>query len=239
MSNTKTKYNLEYRFNDEYKVVDGVDATSFQEAILIDGSPNVIDLDISKSNYFIVDLEDGQPTSRRTITINPINDTETSRFEILFIEPLGVRRFLDGDFIFPDFFQTNKNTSYNENIDHRFVFRGGFRRLLLMSSKKSEGQYSAICTPWFDSESVSVPIIFIISNLSTSYEGIITIKTDGYNFPEENIEEIFSNSMAILKPRGYSYNYTINISGHSTLTGTISAADTNNLDFIIITRYLI
>lgn len=77
------KYNLEKQINNSRSLVDFIDHVSYRNPITLTNTNNTIDIDLSKSNYFVIDMD----TIYHKVSLSFLNYSSTHRFEIMFIKP--------------------------------------------------------------------------------------------------------------------------------------------------------
>ena len=242
--NSQEKYNLEYRFIQDNRVVDKVSVAPFQEPKIIKCAdypeePNEVLIDLSAHNYFIVDLEDFSGVdSDRTIRFEISNPAKVERFEVLVIEGLGITR-MDWNFhqqvVFP--------WEY-----HHGPFRAPFfdslkdeRREMLITFVRrdidGESVYFAVPTRWFESSLLKTRVKFEIKQPSPlnpavpiPAEGVrVRVSTqEGFQVTNE-----FGNVFFTL-PRGYEFSYIISVGGLDVQTGTFSTTESQLLISLMI-----
>ena len=211
---SKTKYNLERSYINGGNVVDPINQATFQNPLYVDGYPEIINLDLSLSNFFIVDLEDGNTdySNPRNAILNPINLGRLQRFEVLFIEPFGLRNFISGDnnFQFPNFYD-------DPNFGNMFSMEIGLRREMLITFKITHPTFNHCLnntqpiflgdvTPWFDSELLNINIEFVIRDQFGNLLDNVTIIL--FHAGYDSLTEITSfGRCSFIRPRGYYYIY--------------------------------
>lgn len=214
MSDT-VKYKLERSYINGGNVVDPIDQITFQKPLYVDGYPEVIDIDLSLSNFFIIDLEDENTDhlNPRNVILNPINLNGIQRFEVLFIEPLGIRNFASGDndFQFPTFYQSAE-------FGNRFTMEVGLRREMLITFKviyPTSGDCSTNTspiflgdmTPWFDSKLLYSYMVFMVTDqFENPLDGVVIelFKSDYFSDTQITTDGFCS----FVRPKDYTYSYS-------------------------------
>lgn len=230
----KVKYNIEKELILNNWVVDPVNHASFQEPINVNGYPEIVNLDLSKSNYFIIDLEDNLHTSERNVSLNPINYNGIERFEVLFLEPFGKRHFNFDPIIFQmtPFF-------LNQNFEEIFEMRMGQRRLMLMSFKSHPEDESIVfigdVSPWSETIILNVMIVFFVKDQNNNPVSNISIHLGFFPHTVE-IKQVFNGVCVFSVPRGYTYSYTGYKYGVIPVFGGSISSTTSNVGNLTIER---
>ena len=223
----KVKYNIEKELILNNWVVDPINQATFQEPIYVDGYSEVINIDLSKSNYFIIDLEDEYHSIERRVSLNPINHKGIQRFEVLFIEPFGVRYFDFNENMFhlaPIF--------YDSFFDELFQMVKGQRRLMLLSFKRhyQDGSIMFIgdISPWTETSILNVMIVFYVNDqYNEPVSGVmISLGIIGHTL---SIRRTHNGVCVFSVPRGYDYIYvgTYGVISTVVFTGSISSSASN------------
>ncbi len=214
----KTKYNTEYQFIDNHKVVDPVDVATHQDCITLDGSVAVVTLDLSISNYFIIDLDGSTGT---TIVLDNISDCQ--RFEILLLEPIGVVDIVWDDRII--FHEDYNNESYSE----LFEMSPNMRRQMLITFKQinttSNSHFFGIPTCWAESPILTCLIVFVIKDTIGNILQDVTVVLTGGGYTSETIDSS-TGVIIFYRSRNISYNYTATV-GLNSVSGTIQSNETS------------
>ena len=224
MSQIKTKYNLEYKQLDGYRVVDAVNIASYMPPVIIDGSGDgTVNIDISKSNFFILDLCSGTASqTTQTLNVNFTNSVENDIFYLLIIESYSkttINLDVTQEVIFRD-----------ENIDFFEEQELGEKKERLLSFKHlkkigGDSYYMCLTTPWFRSALLEIPIEFVVTYIDDPAEGaevqIRAVGTTTYDTLETNER----GECEFTKPRNFDYEYVVTYSGE-TDSGTILASET-------------
>ncbi len=230
--NGKIKYGLEKELINENDVVDPINQSTFQKPLYLDGYPETINVDLSKSNYFIIDLEDGGSIDiERNVSLNPINDVGVQRFEVLFIEPYGIRKFNfdKTKFQIHPFF-------FDSNFDEFFKMKENQRREMLISFMRSDDVFLGVPSCWFYSKLLNVNILFNLKDQNNEpVSGVSIFIENTYGGFSVEYGRVVNGLLLFSKPKGYPYFYFA-VSGITVLFfGYISSVQSNQ-DFVEIEK---
>ena len=152
MSNSK--YNIERQFIEGYNIVDPVDQATFQSQIEVEFTGVTAIIDLSKSNFFVLDLEKC-PGPEVYITLT--NYSNTTRFELLLREPTEAKTIrwdmVTPRVIFP-------HPLYDEGIDEPLYApepMGSYKMRQQLITFRTTSDYSnsyhfvGVATRWFES----------------------------------------------------------------------------------------
>ena len=229
----KTKYNLEYKQLDGYRVVDAVDVASYQTPILINSTTTSdISLDISKTNFFVIDI---QPSSlsetEEQINVEFINTQNGDIFKILVIEPYAIRNLN---------FDNKQNVLFrDEESNFTDPQEVGRRREQLISFKRtdrgSEEYFSGLATPWFESTILEIIIEFNVLDQNSEPINDATVEVwpqGSASFFKETETTNEDGFCEFFKPRGLNYSYRAIKGGVTGTTHTITSTQTETEEFI-------
>jgi hypothetical protein len=229
---SKTKYGIEYKQPDGYRVVDAVDVASYQKPVsIVSTTTAIVDVDIIKSNFFIIDINPSTLSqSEEEVPIRFLNASVGDIFYLLIIEPYAVRN--------PDF-DTHQTMIYRDgpiNLDDEQIV--GRRREMLLSFKVVESnnnlRFMALSTPWFFSALLEVFIEFVVVNPSDDPMEDAQVEltpTGAASFFNEIKYTNERGECEFAKPRGLGYDYRV-IKMAQIVTGTITAAQIEEEEFI-------
>ena len=164
---SKTKYNLERQFIEGYNIVDAIDQATFQSQLTLNfNNTNSVDVDLSKSNFFIVDtgLCNGSVAN-----FNFINyDTPgVQRFEILLLEAYDEEKELNFENGYPvkfPFKHIDDEDDFTEyDYEPMLLYQ---RRQMLITFRLSQNLqgtpvFVAVPTCWFESRATHALLTFV------------------------------------------------------------------------------
>lgn len=196
---SKTKYNIEHKFVDGYKVVDYVDVSPYQHNDILSPVSGEVEIDLKDSNHFVVDLKNNSdPLDDSEVKIKIINSDIRERFVILFIES-GSDREINWDH-----YQEVLFTHENKQQDQ--IGRVETRRLLLatfMSKKRDDGSVYFLShrTGYFDSAMLESLLKFEIifpTSQPPSEAHVATVEVWNYDNPSLfNTESVIIDNKSV------------------------------------------
>ncbi len=140
------KYPVEHLIDNNRKIVDSLGGASSGEGVYIDGSATNISIDISKSDFIVLDLGNSS-TPNATANITFINIKENDRFSLLLLESKKPRTLVFNSCRFPDYFVLE---------DSEFELIEDRKGLMYITFKVIDTSVGLLCigtpSPWIESD---------------------------------------------------------------------------------------
>lgn len=160
----KTKFNAERQFIEGYDIVDPVDQATFQKQLEVSFVGNTATIDLSKSNFFLVDCE---LCSGSTCNFNIINyGPGVQRFEILLLESLEPKTLnfscVDCTIHFPFKYQDEDGNIFD--IEPMEAQRRNQMLITFRTTIKNNNSKHIVgaTTPWFESAATHSMINIVV-----------------------------------------------------------------------------
>ncbi len=222
---SKIKHNIEYQFINGYKVVDPVNVASHQKPIYLTTVGGNININPTESNYFVVDLG-----GTGDINFNILDTDNTARFEVLLLEPVGIRKmFFSNNIIFPDYFHIMDDFQMEEQIR---------REMLITFKRVDDNSFLGIPTCWFRSPNLENYIMFHVKDMNNQQLTDVEILITGGGYLSETKTTVFGSTV-FNRSKNSTYYWEASKTDWISQNGYITMSQINQTEPVIVEITLI